>query len=370
MSYTSRLGYSMHCESETDDLELVLDVSQRVIHRKRRKKMGYHESSLLESAYQTTPWPSPRQREWLARETGLSTRTVQIWFQNRRVKEKKGCVNKWTEVTPHPNNQTQLHHSQTAPIYLEDTNLSNPNFNLPAEYPLNMSREGTCQDSENNFLDTLVSNLKSSFLSSMLSPGTALSSRTPHQMSLFDACQLGFLSKVMNLASQQDLESTDEEGNTPIMIAASRGHLEVVKYLADMGSNICHSNKKGKTALMMCIQNRDLATSSFLINHSSIADLLRKDTVTGQDVISQCVVYNLIELIPSLIIKGVPINQTDRNGMTCLMHACLMNNVEVISYLIRRGANLMTRDSSGRSCLEYVKSVNHPSLDFLSSSIL
>lgn len=44
---------------------------------------------ILKSAFVTTPKPSRHIREQLAQETGLTMRVIQVWFQNRRSKERR-----------------------------------------------------------------------------------------------------------------------------------------------------------------------------------------------------------------------------------------------------------------------------------------
>ncbi|CAF1114118.1 unnamed protein product [Didymodactylos carnosus] len=44
---------------------------------------------MLKSAFATTPKPTRHIREELARETGLAMRVIQVWFQNRRSKERR-----------------------------------------------------------------------------------------------------------------------------------------------------------------------------------------------------------------------------------------------------------------------------------------
>ena len=43
----------------------------------------------LKSAFAATPKPSRHIREKLAQETGLNMRVIQVWFQNRRSKERR-----------------------------------------------------------------------------------------------------------------------------------------------------------------------------------------------------------------------------------------------------------------------------------------
>jgi len=57
--------------------------------RKKRQKTTPEQLLILEEAFQTDKLPSPCVRSKLARHLGMSPRRVQIWFQNKRAKEKK-----------------------------------------------------------------------------------------------------------------------------------------------------------------------------------------------------------------------------------------------------------------------------------------
>eukprot|EP01136_Pigoraptor_vietnamica_P019309 Opistho-1_new@66751 len=58
--------------------------------RKRvRTKISEEQIAALERAFEQTPMPDGQLREQLANQLGLSLRVIQVWFQNRRAKEKK-----------------------------------------------------------------------------------------------------------------------------------------------------------------------------------------------------------------------------------------------------------------------------------------
>ncbi|KAK9728381.1 hypothetical protein K7432_001095 [Basidiobolus ranarum] len=59
------------------------------ISRKTRRRTNKQEQSILETAFQTNQRPDIATREKLAKELGMGTRAIQIWFQNKRQTLKK-----------------------------------------------------------------------------------------------------------------------------------------------------------------------------------------------------------------------------------------------------------------------------------------
>lgn len=55
----------------------------------RRKRLSQHDSDVLIEVFSRNPRPTPDERNYLARQLGLNSRSIQIWFQNRRAKLKK-----------------------------------------------------------------------------------------------------------------------------------------------------------------------------------------------------------------------------------------------------------------------------------------
>jgi len=75
--------WNMEEDEEEEDLPLAYHP------RKKRQKTTPEQLFILEEAFQTDKLPSPSSRSKLAKHLGMSPRRVQIWFQNKRAKEKK-----------------------------------------------------------------------------------------------------------------------------------------------------------------------------------------------------------------------------------------------------------------------------------------
>eukprot|EP00800_Vazella_pourtalesii_P001545 TRINITY_DN11428_c0_g1_i1.p1 TRINITY_DN11428_c0_g1~~TRINITY_DN11428_c0_g1_i1.p1 ORF type:complete len:222 (+),score=30.96 TRINITY_DN11428_c0_g1_i1:317-982(+) len=72
------------------------------VHQKRpRTSITSSQVDLLKNAYNRSSKPSRQTREQLAQDTGLDMRVVQVWFQNRRAKEKRLKKESRNKTTPY-----------------------------------------------------------------------------------------------------------------------------------------------------------------------------------------------------------------------------------------------------------------------------
>ncbi|KAI6173976.1 LIM homeobox transcription factor 1-beta [Aphelenchoides besseyi] len=91
--------------------------------KRPRTILNASQRKAFKLAYQTSPKPTRKVREQLAKETGLSVRVVQVWFQNRRAADKKeqrklesgGSVKPTSSISSGPNSTE----SQTAEYELK-----------------------------------------------------------------------------------------------------------------------------------------------------------------------------------------------------------------------------------------------------------
>jgi len=78
----------------SDDLTgaavLLLKLSQPpIVHRPKRQRTSPEQLDMLEQMFQTNSMPNQQTRAHLAAELGMSSRRIQIWFQNKRAKVRR-----------------------------------------------------------------------------------------------------------------------------------------------------------------------------------------------------------------------------------------------------------------------------------------
>ncbi|XP_053939740.1 LIM/homeobox protein Lhx3 isoform X1 [Cuculus canorus] len=77
------------CSAVTSSLTLTVSAEAESTAKRPRTTITAKQLETLKNAYNNSPKPARHVREQLSSETGLDMRVVQVWFQNRRAKEKR-----------------------------------------------------------------------------------------------------------------------------------------------------------------------------------------------------------------------------------------------------------------------------------------
>ena len=72
-----------------------------------------------------------------------------------------------------------------------------------------------------------------------------------------------------------DIDATDELGNTALINASDRGHLEIVDFLINNGADINYQNKQGQTPAMKAAEKNNFYIIKLLLDKN--ADLTKSD---------------------------------------------------------------------------------------------
>ncbi len=148
---------------------------------------------------------------------------------------------------------------------------------------------------------------------------------------VFDIARNGTLDEMKVLVSQdQDvINSKNDMGFTPLILACYRGNAEVAKYLIDNVKDLDYISPEG-TALS-----------------------------------SLCISYNK-ELVEKILSKNANPNLQDSHGNTPLLWAVKRGNLELAKMLLNHKADKTIKDSMGISAFEYaIKSNNNEMINLL-----
>lgn len=137
----------------------------------------------------------------------------------------------------------------------------------------------------------------------------------------------------------------DCNGCTPLHLAAEKGHLEAAECLLDCSSYIKYAvNKEGKTAFGVAVENGN----SHLYGLLQLGDMLHRAARLGD-----------VNGIRSCIAEGANVNERDENGWTPLHRAAFKGRIESVKVLLNHGGRVDAVDDAGYSPLHCAVEAGH-----------
>lgn len=138
----------------------------------------------------------------------------------------------------------------------------------------------------------------------------------------------------------------DHDASSPLHLAAQKGHLETTEYLLDCSDySVKHAvNKEGKTAFSIAVDN----------GHSHLYDLLHMG-----DVFHRAARVDDVNGIKSCLAEGAEVNRSDQNGWTPLHRAAFKGRIESVKVLLNHGAQVNAVDNAGYTPLHCAVEAGH-----------
>ena len=150
-----------------------------------------------------------------------------------------------------------------------------------------------------------------------------------------------------------DVNSTDQQGNTLLMLAARTGNDELVDHLIKLRARVSSRNRYGDSALMLAAMGghekvvRRLLQAKAPIIHSGWTPLI----------------YAAFQghggIVDMLVERGADLDAQAPNGMTALIAAARNGHKPAVRSLLEAGAGLNLRDSNGRTAVGWAKATGN-----------
>jgi ankyrin repeat protein len=142
-----------------------------------------------------------------------------------------------------------------------------------------------------------------------------------------------------------DPNAFNEEGLTPVHVAASHGHFDVIHTLVSVGAQVEAPNAHGETVLSYCASNNYLEAIDKLVTELG-ADPKRADRL-GITPVHSAAAQGAVEAIRLLARLGARVDTPNKEGATPVYVAAQHGQAEAIRALASLGAALDTPSNFG-----------------------
>ncbi|XP_042731264.1 ankyrin repeat and death domain-containing protein 1B isoform X1 [Lagopus leucura] len=148
----------------------------------------------------------------------------------------------------------------------------------------------------------------------------------------------------------------DKEGNTALHLAAKNGHSEAVVILLKHWDEVNDFNQNNSNALQAAIQNGHQSLVTFLIDKN--IDLVPKPEQKNSP-LHLAVISNHLLIVKKLLEANHDINFLNHRHETPLHLAADVGNVEMVEVLLKAGCDLKIMDRHGRTALAVASRSNY-----------
>ena len=152
------------------------------------------------------------------------------------------------------------------------------------------------------------------------------------------------------LQSNADINILTHRGSTPLIAACALGHLSVVEMLlVEYNNDPNFRNEIGRTALLYASWGGHYQVVEILLEKGADPNIQDEDGVTGLSLASETGHQQVVEL---LLERQVDPNvQNSKNGRTALIQASQQGHYQVVELLLKKGADPNLHDNRGCTAL-------------------
>ncbi len=183
---------------------------------------------------------------------------------------------------------------------------------------------------------------------------------------LLSAAEKGDIAEVESIlgydSSLAALEAKDEMGNTPLILAASKNHTQIIKLLFQHGANLEAAGNSGYTALNVAAVTGRVDAAALLIALGAKLET-RSETVAGPIEGGPTPLWSAVrerheDVVDLLIAAGANVNVMDADGNTVLGFAVYIGNLSIVELLLRAGADPKRAGNGASSAIDRATAVD------------
>jgi len=143
-----------------------------------------------------------------------------------------------------------------------------------------------------------------------------------------------------------NVNQTNNDGESPLLVSSRMGRLRVVQYLVDHGADVNQGNNDGKNPLLVSSRMCHLRVVQYLVQNGADVNQTNNDGESPLFVSSR---NGFLSGVQYLVQNGADVNQRDNNGETPLFMSSRWGHLSVVQYLVDHGANVNQTNNEGES---------------------
>ena len=164
---------------------------------------------------------------------------------------------------------------------------------------------------------------------------------------LMIAASKGFPGEIDRLtAIGANINSHNEYGSTPLIIAVDYNHTETVKAILNHSPSLDDFTSDSETALLLAVKKNYTAIAEMLVRAGAQIDLA---DYKGAASLHYASLYNYPEMTDMLLYYNAQVNSKTDDGTSALHAAIYAGNVDITEILIEYGANMEAIDNDGNT---------------------
>ena len=145
-----------------------------------------------------------------------------------------------------------------------------------------------------------------------------------------------------------NIDHTNEEGKTALMLASERGNEDIVHSLLSAGANVNIQDSEGWTAVMIASEHNHISIIHMLLQANANPHLKTSD---GSNAVMIASGYGNYEVVELLISKGVDYKYQREDGVNALMSACENGHTQIVELLLKEQVDPNVQDNKGVTAL-------------------
>ena len=153
-----------------------------------------------------------------------------------------------------------------------------------------------------------------------------------------------------------DVYAKDNNGNTPLHMATTQGHAEIISILLQAKADVNAKNNEGVTPLQFATQENHAEVISVLVKMGANVNATNNN---GGIPLHTAAVIGNAEVISVLVQAGADVHKRTNKGRTPLHFAAYSGHAKVISILVKAGADVNAKDNEGKTPLDWVTEEKH-----------